>query len=224
VRWLAPTDMFLEFGAELFRGDEFPAAGATHNGVGTETAFLHTGDDINDSSSWLAALSYLHSSADDRTTSDALFSGTDHFTGNDDLGILSLVYKWAPGGNPTVQNLVVSGEGFYGREKGLFDDVPISQDRSGFYVQGVYQFRPQWSAGVRYAQVNASGVSPLLADTALDDFGHSPHAETALLEYDTSEFGRLRLQYTHDDAGLKPNDELLFQYTVIYGPHGAHRY
>jgi hypothetical protein len=91
-------------------------------------------------------------------------------------------------------------------------------------VQGVYQFMPQWSVGARYAQVNASGVSPLLADTALDDFGHSPRAETALLEYDTSEFGRLRLQYTHDDAGLKPNDELLFQYTVIYGPHGAHRY
>ena len=224
VRWLAPTDFFLEFGGELFRGDAFPASGATHGGVGTETAFVHTGGDINDSSSWLAALSYLHTSAVDRQTDDPLFSGTDHFTGNDDLGILSLVYKWAPGGNPTVQNLTVSGEGFYGREKGLFDNVRISQNRDGFYVQGVYQFMPQWSAGARYAQVNASGVSPLLAGTALDDFGHSPRAETALLEYDTSEFGRLRLQYTHDDAGLKSNDEILLQYTVIYGPHGAHRY
>ncbi len=224
VRWLAPTDIFLEFGAEAFRGDSYPAAGAAHNGVGTETAFVHTGDDINESSSWLAALSYLHSSADDRTTDDPLFSAVDHFTGNDDLGILSLVYKWAPGGNPTVRNLILSGEGFYGRERGIFDSVPISQTRNGFYVQGVYQFMPQWSAGIRYAQVNASGVSPLLAGTALDDFGHSPRAETALLEYDTSEFGRLRLQYTHDDAGLKSNDELLLQYTVIYGPHGAHRY
>ncbi|MBV9062970.1 MAG: hypothetical protein JOY77_08595 [Alphaproteobacteria bacterium] len=224
VRWLAPTDWFLEFGAELFRGGAFPAASPAHNRPGTETAFVHTGGDINDSSSWLAALSYLHSSADDRTTDDPLFSGVDHFTGNDEMGILSLVYKWAPGGNPTVQNLVVSGEGFYGREKGLFESVPISQNRNGFYLQGVYQFMPQWSAGVRYAQVNASGVSPLLAGTVLDNFEHSPRAETALLEYDTSEFGRLRLQYTHDDAGLKPNDELLFQYTVIYGPHGAHRY
>jgi hypothetical protein len=224
VRWLAPIDMFLEFGAEVFRGESYPAAGAAHNGAGTATAFVHTGDDINESSSWLAALSYLHSRAENRTSDDPITSGVDHFTGNDDLGILSLVYKWAPGGNPTVQNLVVSGEGFYGREKGIFDDVPISQSRNGFYVQGVYQFRPQWSVGLRYAQVNASGVSPLLADTVLDDFGHSPRAETALLEYDTSEFGRLRLQYTHDDSGLRPNDELLFQYTVIYGPHGAHRY
>ena len=64
----------------------------------------------------------------------------------------------------------------------------------------------------------------LLTGTALDDFGHSPSAETALLEFDTSEFGRFRLQYTHDQSDLKPYDEILFQYTVIYGPHGAHRY
>lgn len=224
VRWLAPTDMFLEFGAEAFRGDAYPAAGAAHNGIGTATGFVHTGGDINDSSSWLAALSYLHSSAGDRVTDDPLSSGVDHFTGNDDLGILSLVYKWAPGGNPTVQNLVLSGEGFLGREKGIFDDVPVSQDRNGFYVQGVYQFMPQWSAGLRYAEVNASGVSPLLAGTVLDDLGHTPRAETALLEYDTSEFGRIRLQYTHDDSDVKSNDELLMQYTVIFGPHGAHRY
>jgi hypothetical protein len=224
VRWLAPTGLFLEFGGELFRGDAYPAAGAAHNGVGTATGFVHTGGDIDDSSSWLAALSYLHSSADDRITDDPLFSGIDRFTGNDDLGILSLVYKWAPGGNPTVQNLTISGEGFLGREKGVFDDVPVSQDRNGFYVQGVYQFMPQWSAGVRYAQLNASGVSPLLAGTVLDDLGRTPRAETALLEYDTSEFGRIRLQYTHDDSDVKSNDELLMQYTVIFGPHGAHRY
>jgi hypothetical protein len=34
----------------------------------------------------------------------------------------------------------------------------------------------------------------------------------------------LRLQFTHDQADVKSNDELLMQYTVIYGPHGAHRY
>jgi hypothetical protein len=224
VRWLAPTDIFLEFGAELFRGDSYPASGAAHAGVGTATAFVHTGDDINESSSWLAALSYLHTRAENRETENTLFTGTDTFTGNDDLGILSLVYKWAPGGNPTVRNLVLAGEAFLGREKGVFDAVPVSQTRSGFYVQGVYQFIPQWSVGLRYAQVNASGVGPLLTGTALDDFGHTPRAETALLEYDTSEFGRLRLQYTHDQSDLKANDELLLQYTVIYGPHGAHRY
>ena len=68
--------------------------------MGTITAFAHAGDDINDSSSWLAGLSYLHARSDKRDTGGDLFSGTN------DLGIASLVYKWAPGGNPIVQNLV----------------------------------------------------------------------------------------------------------------------
>ncbi|MGH6872883.1 MAG: TonB-dependent receptor [Rhizomicrobium sp.] len=224
LHWLAPTDIFLEFGAEWFRGDEFPAEGAAHGGHGTWTAYLHSGDDINESSSWLAALSYLHSRAGDRETENAAFTGTDHFTGTDDLGIASLVYKWSPNGNPLVQNFVGTTEFFYGKEKGLFDGIPIDTGRNGWYVQGDYQFMPQWSFGLRYAQLRGSNVPGALAGTTLDDFGMSPRAETALLEYDSSEFGRLRLQYSHDETGLKPNDEVLLQYTVIYGPHGAHRY
>ena len=218
VRWLAPTDIFLEFGAEIFRGDAYPAAGATHTGQGTYTAFVHSGDDINDSSSWLAALSYLHSDSKNRETNGHFFDGTD------DVGIGSLVYKWAPGGNPTVENLTLSGEFFYGREQGAFDAIAFSQNRWGWYTQGVYQFMPRWSFGLRYAELGTSSVPLVLAGTDLDNFGHSPRAETALLEFDTSEFGRFRVQYTHDQSDLKPNDELLFQYTVIYGPHGAHRY
>ena len=218
VRWLAPTDQFLEFGAEIFRGDAYPAAGAAHTGQGTYTAFVHTGNDINESSSYLAALSYLHARADSRDTNGHLF------TGNDDLGIASFVYKWAPGGNPTVNNLTLSSEFFYGREAGIFDGDAFAQNRLGWYAQGVYQFMPQWSFGLRYADLGTSNPGPLLTGSPLDDLGHAPRAATALLEYDTSEFGRLRVQYTHDETDLKPNDEILFQYTVIYGPHGAHRY
>jgi hypothetical protein len=218
VRWLAPTDQFLEFGAELFRGDAYPAAGAAHAGQGTVTAFVHTGNDINDSSSYLAALSYLHSRANGRDTDGHIF------TGNDDLGIASLVYKWAPGGNPTVHNLTLSSELFYGHESGTFDAVPVSQNHFGWYAQGDYQFMPQWSFGLRYAALDSSDPGALLAGSLLDDMGHSPRSATALLEFDTSEFGRFRLQYTHDETDLKPNDVVLLQYTVIYGPHGAHRY
>ena len=218
VRWLAPTDQFLEFGAEIFRGDAYPAAGATHTGQGTVTAFVHTGNDINDSSSYLAALSYLHSRAGNRDAGGHLF------TGNDDLGIASFVYKWAPGGNPVVRNLTLSSELFYGHEGGVFDGIAFSQNRFGWYAQGVYQFMPQWSFGLRYADLGTSNPGSALAGSLLDDLGHAPRAATALLEYDTSEFGRLRMQYTHDESDLKPNDTILFQYTVIYGPHGAHRY
>jgi hypothetical protein len=58
----------------------------------------------------------------------------------------------------------------------------------------------------------------------LDDMGIDPYTATALIEWDPSEFSRLRLQYSHDESDLDPNDILTMQYTVIYGVHGAHRY
>jgi hypothetical protein len=219
ARWLAPTNIFLEFGAEWFRGDAFPAGGSADKGTGTITAFAHAGDDINDSSSWLAGLSYLRTRSDKRgDISGDLFSGTDN------IGIASLVYKWAPGGNPVVQNLVLSGEYFYGNENGVFNGINVDYHHSGWYAQAVYQFMPRWSVGLRYAELGTGGIGVALSGTTLDDFGHTPRAETALLEFDTSEFGRFRLQYSHDNSDIKPLDQVLFQYTVIYGPHPAHRY
>jgi hypothetical protein len=218
VRWLAPTEQFLEFGAEVFRGEAYPASGSRNAGAGTFTAFVNTGNDINDSSSWLAKASYLHSDAKNRDNNGHLFNGTT------DLGILSGVYKWAPGGNPTVSNLSLTSELFLDRQAGFYDGVRVDQDRWGGYVQGFYQFMPRWSVGLRYAALSTAGVPLALVGSDLDDLGHASSAATAMLEFDTSEFGRFRASYTHDQAGFNPIDELLLQYTVIYGPHGAHRY
>lgn len=218
LRWIAPTDQYLEFGAEAFRGDSYPASGSNNNGIGAYSAFVRTGSDINVSSSYLAALSYLHTSAADRDSNGDLFSG------DTDLAIASLVFKWAPGGNPLVRNLTLASEYFWGRDDGAFNGVNVRQSHTGWYVQGVYQFMPQWSAGLRVAGLNSDDPGAALAGSQLDDFGHTPMDYTALLEFDTSEFGRLRLQYTHDDAGLQDDDVISLAYTVIYGPHGAHRY
>ena len=83
---------------------------------------------------------------------------------------------------------------------------------------------PQWRFGLRYSQLNSDGVDGALLGSALDDFGRTPSAATALLEYDTSEFGRLRVQYTHDDSDLNSNSQITAGYTMIIGPHGAHRF
>jgi hypothetical protein len=218
LRWLAPTPFFLEVGGELFRGDSFPAANGDKARPGTQTAFVHAGSDINDSSSWLAALSYIHADARGRET-DA-----DTFNGRNDLGIASLVYKWAPGGNLADRNLTLSGEYFFGREHGAFDGVATARDQRGWYAQGVYQFLKGWSAGLRYAQLDEVKAPALLAGSTLDGLGHTPRAFSALFEHDTSEFGRFRIQFTHDTADVRHNDLFLFQYTVLYGPHAAHRY
>jgi hypothetical protein len=218
ARWIAPTDFYLEVGAEAMRGDAFPAGGAANRGVGTYAGYVQTGGDIGASSSWLAKFSYLHAKSDERDVNGDLFSGRDA------LGIVSLVYKWAPGGNPTVNNLIVNGEYFFGNEKGDFNFAPIDIDRSGFYLQGVFQLRKNWRIGARYARLMSESAAPGVVTTALDDVGRSPDAITALFEFDTSEFSRFRLQYTYDDTDLRTKNEFLARYTVIFGPHGAHRF
>jgi hypothetical protein len=220
LRWLAPTPFFLEFGGEAFRGDSFPAAGATHGGMGAQSVFVHAGDDLNDSSSWLAGVSYLRTRARERETGDT----PDLFSGHTDLGIASLVYKWAPDGNVRERNLTLAGEYFLQRQSGDFNGTNFSSTSTGWYAQAVYQFTPQWRVGLRYDQVNADDVDIAFAGSALDDTGHTPRRGTALLEYDTSEFGRIRLQYSRDDTDVESNDVLLLQYTVIFGPHGAHQF
>jgi len=223
LRWLAPTDMYLEFGSELFRGDSFPGANSGH-GKGAYSAFVHFGDDIGLSNSWQAGLSYLRTKARDRDLGDSEDDGAEVFSGTSDLGIASLVYKWAPDGNPTERNLKLSGEYFYQRESGNFDGTPLKRDNDGWYLQGVYQFMPQWRAGLRYDRLAADDdLDPALIGTALDGGSGTPQRGSALLEYDTSEFGRLRLQYSRDDSMVgEPNNVVRLQYTVILGPHAAH--
>ena len=46
ARWLAPTDWYLELGAELGAGKNFPGDGFGRNGVGMQSLFAHTGGDI----------------------------------------------------------------------------------------------------------------------------------------------------------------------------------
>src|SRR5262249_12858035 len=149
------------------------------------TAYVHAGSDIDEESSFLAGLSYLRSNADHRET-----DGGDIFSGTDDIAIASLVYKWAPEGNPTVNNLIINGEYFWGHEDGEFNLVPVTSARKRSYVRGFYHFMPKWRFALRYAQIDSDLALPLALDgSTLDDFGHNPRASTAMLEYDTSEFG-----------------------------------
>ena len=229
LRWLAPTDVFLEFGAEGFRGDSFPAGGAARHGVGTYSAFVHLGDDINASSSYRVGLSYLSAEARQRLTND----DTDMFTGRQNIGILDAVYKWAPNGNPVERNLKLQGELFLGRNSGVFSqdggvtNNPFTQRQWGWYAQAVYQFVPRWRFGVRHDEVRATGAldyGDAFLFTALDDSGHIDRRSSAMVDYSTSEFGRFRLQYNHDLSGPTVDQQLFLQYVVSIGAHGAHQF
>lgn len=215
-RWLAPTNVFLEFGGEALRGDSFPAGGAGNRGAGQFSAFVHAGDDLGTSHSVRGGLSWLRSIANDRETGD------DRFSGRSNTGIVDFVYKWAPDGNATQTNFKLQGEYFVRREEGDFNALGYSGTQSGWYAQAVYQFMPRWRVGLRHDEVKASGVDAALAGTVLDNLGTSPRRNSAMLDYSTSEFGRFRLQYNRDQSRPDADDQFILQYTVSLGAHGAH--
>jgi hypothetical protein len=236
LRWIAPTDYLLEIGAEGLRGGQFPGGGDRRSGVPAKTAFVHLGDDINDSASYRLGLSYLRVDEDARPSTGQT-TDTD-FSGNSGLAAADFVLKWAPHGNPVEHNAVVQGEYFYRRESGnlVYDptNTAVTSDYSGkqagFYVQGVYQFMPHWRAGVRYDWIETSNqLSNPATDTdlaTLADNSHHPKRESVMVDWSHSEFSRVRLQFNHDQS--RPDgsidNQVFLQYIFAIGAHPAHTF
>jgi hypothetical protein len=221
LRWLAPTDFFLEFGTEAFRGDSFPAGGQASRFAGAYSGFAHAGTDVNESSSVRGGVSYLHTKAAERESGP----GPDLFSGTGDLWIFDTVYKWAPNGNPVNTNFKLQGEYFLSNQNGTFNSLAHSGTQTGWYLQAIYQFMPQWRIGLRHDEVHASDPGEAFTGTALDTLGGvTPRRNSIMADYSTSEFGRFRVQYNNDQSRPKTDHQFLLQYTVSFGAHGAHQY
>jgi len=234
-RWLAPTDAYWDIGAELGRGRAFPASlsASGKNGAGSLNLFTHVGGDVGQGIAWQAGLSHLRTNPRDRTFDDPTAGVTDAFRGTSRLWALSGILKWAPNGNPTEKNLKLQGEYFRRSEEGtLAFDSPgaalpngYSSRQSGWYAQAVYQFLPQWRAGYRYDRLDSGSVSvdtpaqfPILA-------GYQPKKHSVMLDWNPSEFSRIRLQLARDYSRIgEPDNQVLLQYIVSLGAHGAHTF
>ena len=111
LRWVAPTDVYLELGGEWMRGQSFPSGGAARSGSGVRSLSAHAGGDIGDESSWLAGVSVL----DARTT-----EGEDGFSGDNRLYIADLTWKWAPNGNTRDGGVTLRSEYLHDRREGRY--------------------------------------------------------------------------------------------------------
>jgi outer membrane receptor protein involved in Fe transport len=114
-------------------------------------------------------------------------------------------------------------------DDGSTDPETTSYDgrQSGWYAQGIYQFRPRWRVGLRYDRLSSNnrGSDPtLLAEAGLDEAGHTPSRSTLMFDYSHSEYSRLRAQYSQDDSYADADDILTLQYIMSLGPHGAHQF
>ncbi|MDD2667485.1 carbohydrate porin [Zoogloea sp.] len=236
VRWVAPTELFMEFGAEVAGGDKYPGAERKANGAGLWTAFAHVGGDIGDSSAWQLGLSHVRANPRERGFEDNGVSNA--FSGRSQTWIADFVYKWAPNGNSRERYLKVQGEYLQRRESGELsynldaDGVAEAASaarfrQSGSYLQAVYQFMPHWRLGVRGDWLR-SGTADLgtLDPTGLPILAaYNPARQTAMVDWSPSEFSRLRLQLARDKSRNGESDnQVWLQYIMSLGAHGAHKF
>jgi hypothetical protein len=227
VAWVLPTDIFAEIGGGLFRGDDFPF-GESSDGLNAWSLFARVGGDIGSNQSWRLGAYVLDGDADSRASNEDAVT----FMGDTRLYVVDLRYTWAPTGNPRQSEVIFQGEYFHRDENGIYEDTdagtgPVAFDdgSSGWYLQGIYKFQPQWRVGLRYSRMNAPDVPAGLAGSALDADGNDPQAFSIMGDWTSSEFGRIRLQYNHEElaSGLHDN-QIILQYVVSIGAHGAHAY
>lgn len=253
LKWVAPTDLFMEFGAELGRGAGFPGTDRNKNSAGASALFAHVGDDVGRSHAWRAGLSWLSTRARDR---EGHFEDTDAagpneveglFTGRSRTVVADFVWKWAPEGNPKERNFKFQTELFRRAENGALacvSDVATSpclggvalgdlrSRQTGGYAQAVWQFMPQWRVGYRYDWLNAGSkrYDPATVFAALDPANatfarYRPQRHSIMADWSQSEFSRLRLQFARDKSmqGVTDN-QVTLQYIMSLGAHGAHKF
>jgi len=240
ISYIAPTDTFLQFGAEIFSGSRFPAGGE-HNGIGSWSIFAETGGDIGIEHSWQLGLSHWQANNIDGRSSGAHNHGggvteTPSFSGDSKINALDLVYKWAPNGNPNKQNFKFQFEYFDRSEDGvvtMLNSGPPEEittydgNQNGWYAQAIYQFIPNWRTGLRYDQLdsdNKGSDNDVLAEAGLDNEGHTPKRYSTMLEWVPSEFSRVRLQFNHDKSYEETDNQVILQYTHSLGSHASHQY
>ncbi len=236
IKWLAPTDQYLELGLELGRGRSFPGGDNARNGLGMATLALHTGGDVGASHSWRAGLSWLSTKADDQALSLSDANGSllsSAFTGRSQVWLLDGVWKWAPNGNATQTSFKLQGEYLHSTREGSlsFDPANLNQTdtyravQSGWYLQGIYQFMPGWRVGLRTERLNP-GTPDYASNAAYyPSNAYQPSKNSLMFDFSPSEFSRVRLQWALDKSGQGQTDrQLQLQYQMSLGAHGAHSY
>ncbi len=239
VKWLAPTDTFLEFGAELGRGRPYPGSDRDKNGSGAGAVFAHVGGDVGASHSWRAGLSVLETSPQNREFDDTNTSGVtakNSFSGDTRLWIADFVWKYAPNGNPVYTNFKLQAEYLRRHDDGSLtydsdgalgatNTASYDAKQSGWYLQGVYQFMPYWRAGLRTERLDRGTVDYSSNSANLAQPNFNPSKNSLMVDYNPSEFSRIRVQFAQDKSRQDVTDNQWFvQYQMSLGAHGAHQF
>ncbi|WP_340694394.1 hypothetical protein [Hydrogenobacter thermophilus] len=245
INWLAPTPFYLLFGLEVLQGENEQSFGTNgfsintkKDGSGTNltvgdarkpnlyVGFIKTSFDIGNLSI-LTGISY----AQGKTRLNHIDTDEPHaFSGSTKLYGLDLTAKYFI---DSYRYVSFQSEYIYRDQKGTryaYDDLgdlvtpSVSKKQGGFYSQLVWRFAQRWRAGIQYNLLNKNDVK---VDGVKQNFPGSLPAYYAMLEFNPTEFSRIRLQVGQNRAlyyeGMRKTvNEVILQFNFAIGAHGAH--
>lgn len=248
ARWVAPTDTYLLFGAEVTSGSSFPGGENEDNNNGS-AFFVKTGGDIGSSSSWQLGASMYSTEFDVREAGGHAHGGggseadNELLNGDVDVKGIDFVYKWAPNGNNRQRNLKIQAEYFVRNENGDAEftegtdaaEASYDGEQKGYYIQAVYQFAPAWRVGLRTEKLQADNDITNFVNGGIDEdefleesslgAEDDPTRNSVMVDYSPSHFSRIRLQFSQFENGHgEDNDMVQLQYIMSLGSHGAHTF
>ena len=244
VQWTAPTNTYLMFGAEAFQGTneqmfgkdtigdaEDPIAKAS-DGPSLFVAYVKSSVDIGDTTIF-GGISYANGSSKlDHSGDEEPYA----FSGNSELyGADLLVKHYFDSYSYLSWQSELLMRDMDGEQYNLdpndttlvLSSPNLRKKQSGLYTQLIYSINQSWKVGARYDTIYKNDVFEdginLNEPDSLDKY-------SAMLEYQTSEFARFRLQYNHNNAlfnedGLRQDvNTIMLQANIAIGAHGAHSF
>jgi hypothetical protein len=233
LNWVAPTDLFLKLGFEIFQGqnqdsysfyNEDMTIGDTlyeRLSVPLFVGFLKTSTDINNFV-LLGGISYATGKI------NKFYEETGYgLTGNSNVWGIDLTIKYLI---DSYRYLNLQSEFLLRTQKGdLVSELDIQRldkKQHGFYSELVWRFKRRWRCGLRYDLVKG-GDNLYLDENSIITGDLTKFS--AMIEFNATEFSRIRIQYNYNKAKVLDNElkgfsEIFINCNLAIGAHGAHKF
>jgi outer membrane receptor protein involved in Fe transport len=223
LTFLPKFPIYTQFGIEALQGENEILFGEdATSGLHAFSAFVKTSFDIGENSTILFGPSIIVGKT--KTSSieeDHIFSGDSSLCG------FEFTYKWKPS---RWKSFTLQSEYLWRHQKGTLQDnssgnsQTLERTQDGFYLQAIYQ-KGRWGFGTRYDILEPFNDKYKLAGVQ-ENFEAKPWKTSAMIEFNPSEFSKIRLQYNYDKSARngKNNSEWFLQFITGIGAHAAHSF
>lgn len=248
ITWVAPTEIYLLAGGEVLMGENEASFGRTGfllpqegihvssvEGPGLFVGYCESSVDIGDASV-LVRLSGAHG----KTRSDEDFSsgapGGQALSGSTTVlgGALTVKHTL-----DAIRYISFQSEYLWRHTDGTLYSLDLAQQlyqsalekrQSGFYAQAVAKFGLRMRGGLRFDLLQGNEI---METGQRRDLPESLPRFSAMIEFNPTEFSRVRLQYNYDRSRYSETNqqlnrmtvhELSLQVNLAIGAHGAHSF